>query len=92
MQLLHHPAGHGVAAALAVQVREGAEVRVVVGVFQRIGQCLTAQLGQLGAVGGGKVRRDVQRAEMGFEQLQAVGVDGADGRALQQHPLAAQMA
>ena len=41
-------------------------------------------------VGGGKVRRDVQRLEMLVEQIEAERINGADGGPLQQHPLAAE--
>ena len=91
VQCLQHPCRLPVASALAVQVGKGAEVRVGVSGFQRVRQALRPQGGQLRPVRGGKVRRDVQPAEMGLHQLQTVSVDGADGRALQKHALAAQV-
>ena len=86
------PAGRVVAAALAVQVGKGAEVGVLAGGFQRVGQGGLPQRLDAAGVGGRKIRRDVQRLEMAAEQVQAERVDGADGGPLQQHPLAAQPA
>ncbi len=82
-------AGRGVGAAAAVEVGKGAEIRVGIGGFQHPGKHLLPQGKEGALVGGGKVRRDVQRAEMLLQKVQAEGVDGADGRALQKHALAA---
>jgi len=75
---------------LAVKVGKGAEIRVAVGVFKRLGQRRRPQHFHTAGVGRGEVRRDVQCLKMLVQQVQAKGVDGADGSALQQHPLAAQ--
>ena len=77
-------------ASLAVQVCKGAEIRVVVGVFQRFGQCCPPQQLHGARVCRGKIRRDIQRLKVLVQQVQAKGINGADGRTLQQHPLAAQ--
>ena len=81
-----------VGAALAVEVGKGAEIRVAVGIFQRLAQGRGPQELHTAGVCGGKVRRDIQRLKMLAQQVQTEGIDGADGRALQQHPLAAQRA
>src|SRR5699024_11530276 len=78
------------AAALAVQVGKGAEVGVLAGGLQGVGQGGLPQHVDAAGVGGGKVGRDVQLFKMAPEQVEAEGVDGADGGPLQQHPLAAQ--
>ena len=77
-------------ASLAVQVCKGAEIRVAVGVFQRFGQCRPPQQLHGAGVCRGKIRRDIQRLKVLVQQVQTKSVNGADGRALQQHPLAAQ--
>ena len=79
-----------VRASLAVQVCKGAEIRVAVGVFQRFGQCRPPQQLHGAGVCRGKIRRDIQRLKVLVQQVQAKSVNGADGRTLQQHPLAAQ--
>ena len=81
-----------VGAALAVEVGKGAEIRVAVGIFQRLAQGRGPQELHTAGVCGGKVRRDIQRLKMLAQQVQTEGIDGADGCALQQHPLAAQRA
>ena len=81
-----------VGAALAVEVGKGAEIRVAVGVFQRLAQGRGPQELHTAGVCGGKIRRDIQRLKVLAQQVQTEGIDGADGRALQQHPLAAQRA
>ena len=82
--------GGFVAAAFAVEVRKGAEIRVSIGAFQRLGQRSRPQRFHTAGVGGGKVRRDVQRLKVLAQQVKTEGIDGTDGGALQQHPLAAQ--
>ena len=82
--------GGFVAAALAVEVCKGAEIRVGIGLFQRFGQRRRAQGRHTAGVGGGKVRRDIERLEVLAQKVQAERINGADGGALQQHPLAAQ--
>ena len=79
-----------VRASLAVQVCKGAEIRVAVGVFQRFGQCRPPQQLHGTGVCRGKIRRDIQRLKVLVQQVQTKSVNGADGRALQKHPLAAQ--
>ena len=79
-----------VRASLAVQVCKGAEIRVAVGVFQRFGQCRPPQQLHSAGVCRGKIRRDIQCLKVLVQQIQAKSVNGADGRALQQHPLTAQ--
>ena len=79
-----------VGAALAVEVGEGAEVRILIGRFQRLGEGRVPQHLHAAGVGRGEVRRDVQRLKVLVEQVEAEGVDGADGGSLQQHPLAAE--
>ena len=79
-----------VGAALAVEVGEGAEVRILIGRFQRLGEGRVPQHLHAAGVGRGKVRRDVQRLKVLVEQVKAEGIDGADGGSLQQHPLAAE--
>ena len=79
-----------VRASLAVQVCKGAEIRVAVGVFQRFGQCRPPQQLHGAGVCRGKIRRDIQRLKVLVQQVQTKSVNGADGCALQQHPLAAQ--
>ena len=90
VDLQHGPARRVVAAALAVQVGKGAEVGVLAGGLQGVGQGGLPQHLDAAGVGGGKVGRDVQLFKMAPEQVEAEGVDGADGGPLQQHPLAAQ--
>ena len=82
--------GCPVGAALAVEVGKGAEVGVLVGLFQGVGQGRRPQGLDTARVGGGKVRGDVQGLEVPAEQIQTKGVDGADGGPLQEHPLAAE--
>ena len=77
-------------ASLAVQICKGAEIRVAVGVFQRFGQCRPPQQLHGTGVCRGKIRRDIQRLKVLVQQVQTKSVNGADWRALQQHPLAAQ--
>ena len=77
-------------AALAVQVCKGAEIRVAVGVFQRFSQRRPPQQLHGSGVCRGKIRRDIQRLKVLVQQVQAKSINCADGRALQQHPLAAQ--
>ena len=77
-------------ASLAVQVCKGAEIRVAVGVFQRFGQRRPPQQLHGTGVCRGKIRRDIQRLKVLVQQVQTKSIDGADGRALQQHPLTAQ--
>ena len=79
-----------VGAALAVEVGKGAEVRILIGRFQRLGEGRVPQHLHAAGVGRGEVRRDVQRLKVLVEQVEAEGVDGADGGSLQQHPLAAE--
>ena len=79
-----------ICASLAVQVCKGAEIRVAVGVFQRFGQRRPPQQLHSAGVCRGKIRRDIQRLKVLVQQVQTKSVNGADGRALQQHPLAAQ--
>ena len=79
-----------VGAALAVEVGKGAEIRVLIGRFQRLGEGRVPQHLHAAGVGRGEVRRDVQRLKVLVEQVEAEGVDGADGGSLQQHPLAAE--
>ena len=79
-----------VGAALAVEVGEGAEVRILIGRFQCLGEGRVPQHLHAAGVGGGEVGRDVQRLKVLAEQVEAEGVDGADGGSLQQHPLAAE--
>ena len=79
-----------VGAALAVEVGEGAEVRILIGRFQRLGEGRVPQHLHAAGVGRGEVRRDVQRLKVLVEQVEAEGVDGADGGSLQKHPLAAE--
>ena len=79
-----------IGAALAVQVRKSAKIRVAVGVFQRFGQRRRPQQLHAAGVCRGKIRRDIQRLKVLVQQVQTKGIDGADGCALQQHPLAAQ--
>ena len=79
-----------ICASLAVQVCKGAEIRVAVGVFQRFGQCRPPQQLHGTGVCRGKIRRDIQRLKVLVQQVQTKSVNGADGRALQQHPLTAQ--
>ena len=79
-----------VGAALAVEVGEGAEVRILIGRFQRLGEGRVPQHLHAAGVGRGEVRRDVQRLKVLVEQVEAEGIDGADGGSLQQHPLAAE--
>ena len=79
-----------VGAALAVEVGEGAEVRILIGRFQRLGEGRVPQHLHAAGVGRGEVRRDVQRLKVLVEQVEAEGVDGTDGGSLQQHPLAAE--
>ena len=57
-------ARRAVGAALAVQIGKGAEIRVAVGVFQRLAQSGGPQCFHTAGVGGGKVRRDVQRLKV----------------------------
>ena len=83
-------AGRFIRASLAVQVCKGAEIRVAVGVFQRFGQCSRPQQLHSAGVCRGKIRRDIQRLKVLVQQVQTKSVNGADGRALQQHPLTAQ--
>ncbi len=82
--------GGFVAAALAVEICKSAEIRVGIGLFQRFGQRRRAQGRHTAGVGGGKVRRDIERLEVLAQKVQAERINGADGGALQQHPLAAQ--
>ena len=82
--------GGFVAAALAVEVCKGAEIRVGIGLFQRFGQRRRAQGRHTAGVGGGKVWRDIERLEVLAQKVQAERINGADGGTLQQHPLAAQ--
>ena len=77
-------------ASLAVQVCKGAEIRVAVGVFQRFGQCRPPQQLHGTGVCRGKIRRDIQRLKVLVQQVQTKSINGADRRALQQHPLTAQ--
>ena len=77
-------------ASLAVQVCKGAEIRVAVGVFQRFSQCRPPQQLHGTGVCRGKIRRDIQRLKVLVQQVQTKSINGADGRALQQHPLTAQ--
>ena len=77
-------------ASFAVQVCKGAEIRVAVGVFQRFGQRRAPQQLHGTGVCRGKIRRDIQRLKVLVQQVQTKSVNGADGRALQQHPLTAQ--
>ena len=77
-------------ASFAVQVCKGAEIRVAVGVFQRFGQCRPPQQLHGAGVCRGKIRRDIQRLKVLVQQVQTKSINGADRRALQQHPLAAQ--
>ena len=77
-------------ASLAVQVCKGAEIRVAVGVFQRFGQCRPPQQLHGAGVCRGKIRRDIQRLKVLVQQVQTKSINGADGRALQKHPLTAQ--
>ena len=79
-----------VGAAAAVQVGKSAEIRILVGSLQRFVQRGGPQRQQVGFVGGGEVRRDVQLMEVAAQQLQTEGVDGADSGLLQQQALAAQ--
>ena len=79
-----------ICASLAVQVCKGAEIRVAVGVFQRFGQCRLPQQLHGAGICRGKIRRDIQRLKVLVQQVQTKSINGADGRALQQHPLAAQ--
>ena len=79
-----------VGAALAVEVGKGAEVRILIGRFQRLGEGRVPQHLHAAGVGRGEVRRDVQRLKVLVEQVEAEGVDGADGGSLQKHPLAAE--
>ena len=77
-------------ASLAVQVCKSAEIRVAVGVFQRFSQRRAPQQLHGTGVCRGKIRRDIQRLKVLVQQVQTKSINGADGRALQQHPLAAQ--
>ena len=70
-------------AALAVQVCKGAEIRVVVGVFQRFGQCRPPQQLHGTGVCRGKIRRDIQCLKVLVQQVQTKSINGADRRALQ---------
>ena len=79
-----------VGAALAVEVGKGAEVRILIGRFQRLGEGRVPQHLHAAGIGRGEVRRDVQRLKVLVEQVEAEGIDGADGGSLQQHPLAAE--
>ena len=79
-----------VGAALAVKVGEGTEIRVQIGRFQRLGEGRSAQRLHAAGVGGGEIGRDVQRLKVLAEQVEAEGVNGTDGGALQKHPLAAE--
>ena len=85
-------ARRAVGAALAIEVGKGAEIRVAVGIFQRLAQGRSPQELHTAGICGGKVRRDIQRLKVLAQQVQTEGIDGADGCALQQHPLAAQRA
>ena len=71
-----------VGAALAVEVGKGAEVRILIGRFQRLGEGRVPQHLHAAGVGRGEVRRDVQRLKVLVEQVEAEGVDGADGGSL----------
>ena len=82
-------ARRAVGAALAVEVGKGTEIRVAVGIFQRLAQGRGPQELHTAGVCGGKVRRDIQRLKVLAQQVQTEGIDGADGCALQQHSLAA---
>ena len=79
-----------IGAALAVKVCKGTEIRVAVGIFQRFGQRRSPQHLHAAGVCRGKVRRDVQCLKVLVQQIQTERVNGADGCALQKHPLAAQ--
>ena len=79
-----------IGAALSVKVCKGTEVRVAVGIFQRFGQRRSPQHLHAAGICRGKVRRDVQCLKVLVQQIQTERVNGADGCALQKHPLAAQ--
>ena len=79
-----------IGAALSVKVCKGTEVRVAVGIFQRFGQRRSPQHLHAAWVCRGKIRRDVQCLKVLVQQVQTERVNGADGCALQKHPLAAQ--
>ena len=75
--------------ASAEKVRKAAEVLLPVGRLQRVGHGLFPQRKQAALIAGGKIRRNVQRAELLAQQFDAEGVDGADVRPAQHHLLAA---
>ena len=83
VQLQHGVAGGIVGAAPAVEVRKGAEICIGVGRFQNGGKCLLLNAGQLSFLGGGKVRRHIQRGKVLLHKMQAEGIHRADGCPLQ---------
>ena len=83
VQLQHGVAGGIVGAAPVVEVRKGAEICIGVGRFQNGGKCLLLNAGQLSFLGGGKVRRHIQRGKVLLHKMQAEGIHRADGCPLQ---------
>ena len=82
VQLQHGIAGGVVGAAPVVQIGKGAKIRIGVGSLQNGRERLLFNAGQLGFLGGGKVRRHIQRGKMLLHKMQAERIHRADGRAL----------
>ena len=84
--------GGVVGAAAVVQVGKGAEIGVVVGSFQRRGQRLLLDAGEVSLLRCLKIRRYIKHGEMLLHKMQTEGIHRADGGALQPQLLAAQVA